>query len=259
LKEIRLKRKYLLPLVALTFLSTWSARTPQAILKDVDALVSFNDSDFSAEYTIIQDKPGVSRSTTVFAVFRRDADNKYVIIILKPDISKGQGYLKLDNTLWFYDPTGRRFNSTSARDKFQNTNARNSDFTRSTLSRDYDITGTSTEKLGIHNCLVMTLKANNNEVTYPGMKIWISEENLVLKSEDYSLSGQLLRTTLIPEYQKAGTKYFPAKILIIDQLLGAKVDGKFVHEKTQITISKISLKQLPDTVFTKKFLEGSQL
>ncbi|MCK5198020.1 MAG: outer membrane lipoprotein-sorting protein, partial [Spirochaetales bacterium] len=94
------------------------------LLEKADALVNFSDSDFSAEYTIVQYRPGEGQTTTVSAVFRRDSEQKYVIIILKPEISKGQGYLKMENTLWFYDPESRCFNSTSSKERFQNTNAR---------------------------------------------------------------------------------------------------------------------------------------
>ena len=34
-----------------------------------------------------------------------------------------------------------------------------------------------------------------------------------------------------------------------------KIDGKFVGDRTQITISKPSLAKLPDNLFTKSYLE----
>ena len=227
----------------------------KSLLRDVDALVSY-DTDYSAEYTIVQEKPGETRSTTVCAVFRRDSGEKYVILIVEPSLNKGQGYLKLGKTLWFYDPESRRFNSTGSKEKFQNTNARNSDFTRSTLASDYNVAGAEKTRLGKYDCTVLDLTANNDEVTYPHMKIWINEDNLVLKTEDYSLSRQLLRTTLIPNYRKIGSKYVPARILIIDNLLGKTIEGQFVNEKTQITIDKVSLDPLPDSLFSKQFLES---
>jgi len=226
------------------------------MLKEADALVNFPESDFSAEYTIVHDSPGKSRNTTVSAVFRRDREEMYVIIVLKPEVNKGQGYLKKGNTLWFYDPEGRRFNSSSSKDRFQNSNARNSDFTRSTLAEDYSVNGSRKATLGRFDCWQLDLKANSDEVTYPVMKIWISEGGLVRKTEGYSLSGQLLRTTAIPVYNKIGDRYIPKSILFIDALKGAIVNGKFVHEKTQITINKPSLDPIEDSVFSKSFLES---
>jgi len=215
------------------------------------------DSDFSAEYTIVHDIPGEGRDTTVAAVFRRDSREMYTIIVTQPSINRGQGYLKLEDTLWFYDPEGRRFNYSSSKDRFQNSNARNSDFTQSTLAQDYNVLSGTRETLGNYNCWVLELEANNDEVTYPKMKIWISDDYLVRKTEDYSLSGQLLRTTAIPSYQKVGSRYVPSSVYIFDILEGAEVNGKFVNEKTVISIARPTFRDIPDSVFTKTFLEKS--
>ena len=67
------------------------------ILETIDDQVSFLDSDFSAEYTITQSKPGQGNSTTRAAVFRRDARDTYTIIILEPERDQGKGYLKIGN------------------------------------------------------------------------------------------------------------------------------------------------------------------
>jgi outer membrane lipoprotein-sorting protein len=234
--------------------SVWSI-SDLDLLKQADSLASYLDTDFSGEYVIVQDKPGQSRNTTVAGVFRRDSDEMYVIIIMQPEINKGQGYLKQGETLWVYDPESRKFNTTSSSERFQNTNARNSDFTRSTLAEDYKILSGTDEILGKYKCRVLNLEAVTTEVTYPKMKIWISEDGLVRKTEDYSLSGQLLRTSAIPDYHQIGSRFVPKRILFVDALLGATVAGKFVNEKTQITINKPSFSKLADSVFSKTFLE----
>jgi hypothetical protein len=231
------------------------AITDQELLVKVDSLVSYLDTDFSAEYTIIQDKPGQGLSTTVTGIFRRDAADTYVIVVMQPLISRGQGYLKQGNTLWFYDPESRRFNTTSNADRFQNTNARNSDFTRSTLAQDYKVTAGEDVMLGRFKCRLLSLKAITNEVTYPVMKVWISEDGLLRKSEDYSLSGQLLRTSAIPDYYQISGRFIPKQILFVDALRGVVINGKFVNEKTQIIIDKPSLKKVADSTFSKTFLE----
>lgn len=241
------KLKVIFLLKILIVSSVFAADYPINILKEVDDLANFPNSDFSAQYTIVQDIPGQTRKTTVAAVFRRDKSQTYTIIITKPENDKGQGYLKQGKTLWFYDPDSGKFNSTSSKDRFQNSNARNSDFTSSTLDKDYNIISGEKVKLGKYNCWKLDLEANNDEVTYPFMTIWISEDRLVRKTEDFSLSKKLLRTTVIPYYQRVGEKYFPSKMLYIEHL---------ESEKTQITISKPSLKSLPDNTFSKAFLES---
>jgi len=228
----------------------------QELLAKVDSLVSYMDTDFQAEYVIVQERPGQQRSTTVTGVFRRDSREQYVIVIMEPEISRGQGYLREKNTLWFYDPESRRFNSTSASNRFQNTNARNSDFTRSTLAQDYRVIKGENAKLGRYNCRLLTLEAITNEVTYPKMKVWISEDNLLRKAEDYSFSSQLLRTSVIPDYYNINGRFVPRQILFIDELLGAMVNGTFINERTQIIINRPSFAKIADSVFSQTFLEN---
>lgn len=252
--------RYLYGVLFVLFLSTAPNVTAQqdfqALLADVDALVSYPDNDFSAEYTIVHDRPGRGRRVTSAAIFRRDAQEKYVIIVLQPEAQKGQGYLKQGETLWFYDPDSRRFNFTSSKERFQNTNARNSDFTRSTLAQDYEVVASERATLGKYDCWLLDLEANNDGVTYPFMRVWIDQDNLIRKSEDYSLSRQLLRTSAFPDYQTKNGLYIPRRVLFVDHLAGTTVDGKFVNEKTQINIDKVSLELLPNSVFSKTFLEN---
>ena len=238
---------------ALFMLSVASAQDG-SILATIDAQVSY-DSDFSAEYTIIQHKPGQGASTTRVAMFRRDADDKYLALILDPVVDRGKGYLKIGNNLWLYDPVDRRFNVTSARDRFQNSNLRNSDFTRSTLAQDYTIVRETREQLGVYNTRVYDLEARHSNVTYSRMKIWVDTNNLVRKVEDYSVSGQLLRTTAIPRYQTVADRYIPVQIVVIDALSGGQVGGKFQNERTVMTVAKPNLNDLPDLVFTQAYLE----
>lgn len=225
------------------------------LLAKVDSLVSYFDTDFSAEYAIVQDKPGQGLSATVAGIFRRDSSETFVIVIMQPAVSKGQGYLKQGKTLWFYDPESRRFNTTSNAERFQNTNARNSDFTRSTLAEDYRVTSGEDVALGRFRCRLLSLEAVTADVTYPKMKVWISEDGLLRKSEDYSLSGQLLRTSAIPDYHRIGSRFVPKQILFVDALRGAVINGTFRNEKTQISISKPSFGRVADSVFSKTFLE----
>ncbi|MCK4514490.1 MAG: outer membrane lipoprotein-sorting protein, partial [Spirochaetaceae bacterium] len=67
-----------------------------AILRDIDDLANFSDSDFSAVYTIISERPGEEREVTQARLFRRDLNNQFLILILQPEVQRGQGYLQVD-------------------------------------------------------------------------------------------------------------------------------------------------------------------
>jgi outer membrane lipoprotein-sorting protein len=237
------------------FGNSFSLEESRRILGMVDSLVSYEEYDFSGEYTIIDDKPGQGTSRTRTTIFRRDRQNTYTIIVMEPESDKGKGYLRQGDMLWLYDPVPRRFTVTSARDRFQNSNARNSDFTKSTLAEDYRIVGHSTQKLGTYNTDVYELEALTDEVSYPKMKIWIDQDNLVRKSEDYSLSGRHMRTTAVLDYTRIKDRYVPVRIVIQDELRGREVSGQFKNYRTLISVAKPSFQELPDMVFTRAYIE----
>ena len=70
---------------------------------------------------------------------------------------------------------------------------------------------------------------------------------MLLKEEAFSVSGRLMRTTLLPKYTELNGKLLPSQILIIDELNPG--------EKSQITLTEQSIAPIPDSVFTKAFLE----
>ena len=236
---------------------TRTSVSDQELLARVDATISYLNTDFSAQYEIVQDRPGRARTTTTAGVFRRDSREEYVIIIMEPSISRGQGYIKRENNLRFYDPQSRRFQTTSNASRFlDNSNARNSDFTRSTLAQDYRVVTGVNEQLGSFNCRVLTLEAVTTHVEYPRMKIWVCENNLLRQSEEYSLSGQLMRRTVVADYYSINGRFVPRQAMYIDINRGATINGVFVNERTQVTINRPSFNRIADSVFSDAFLES---
>jgi len=108
--------------------SAAAALTPEnygAILKDIDNLQNFGDQDFTTIYSIVSEKPGEEREVLETRLFRRDRDDLFLLIIISPEIQKGQGYLQVENNLWFYDPESRKFEHSSVRENIQNSDAKN--------------------------------------------------------------------------------------------------------------------------------------
>lgn len=226
-----------------------------ALLAQVDKTVTFVGQDLSAKYTVEKRDPGGAVSTTIATMFRRDATEQFLILIVEPTVDKGKGYLKIGDNLWLYDPTDHVFTFTSAKERFQNSSFRNSDFNRSNFSVDYKPVSGKREKLGKFDCTVLNLEANNDKVSFPIMRIWVTDDNLVRKIEDYSLSGQLMRTTRIPSYQKVGQKWVAAGMVILDHLKSKMIGNTIEYERTTVTIKEPSITRLPDSVYTKEYLE----
>jgi outer membrane lipoprotein-sorting protein len=227
-----------------------AAATPDwiGILKEVDKSTSFENGDFSALITVVSTKPGEDNNVIEARYFRRDKAKLFTILLTKPSVQKGQGYLQDDDSLWFYDPESRKFAFTSLRESFQDSDAQNSDFSTSTLAEDYQVDSGAEGKLGTNDVWVLELSANAVTVPIAKRKLWIRRsDNLVLKEEHYSVSGRLIRTIAIPKYQTVSGRFVPLSMLIVDNLK--------VGEKTQISFAEVSVSKLPDEVFTKAYLE----
>ncbi len=243
-------KKLLALACALLAVSFLGAETPDwgKILSRIDEMGDFDNNDFSAEITVVSQKPGEDDETIVARYFRRDSEKKFTIVLLKPDIQKGQGYFSADDDLWFYDPESRKFAYSSLKDSFQESDAQNSDFSSSTLAEDYTVTESGEAKLGASEVWVATLAAKDRTVPVAKRKLWIRKDNLlVLKEEHYSLSDRLMRTIAYPKYQTVSGKFVPASMLILDNLKPG--------EKTQVTFTAPSVTRLPDTVFNKEYLQ----
>lgn len=233
------------------------------LLKKADEKTGYFGTDFTGEYVLVQEKPGQGSSVTSAIMYRRDSKSMCTIRITGPESDKGKGYWQAGDSIWFFDPKDRQFTFTMPKDKFQNTNVNNSDLRPQHYSDDYNIDRAYYEVLGKLECVVFELSATkkaSKNVDYPKLKLWISKDDyLTRKREDYSLSGQLLRVSAIPSYQKVEGRSVPAKMVIQDRLRGLKINGKLKYETTQITVSNVSFQKLGDVVYSKQYLENMSL
>ncbi|MBQ6029532.1 MAG: outer membrane lipoprotein-sorting protein [Treponema sp.] len=233
------------------------------ILKKIDQGTGYYGTDFTGEYVLVQEKPGQGNSITSAIMYRRDSKAMCTIRITGPESDRGKGYVQFDKTIWFYDPSNKQFTFTAPKDKFQDTNVNNSDLRPQHYSDHYEIESAEYVALGKLDCVCLTLAVNKksvNDVDYPKIKIWATKDDfLTRKREDYSLSGQLLRVSAIPSYQKIDGRSVPSKMVIQDRLRGQKINGKIKYESTQITVSNVSFQKLGDVVYSKQYLENMSL
>lgn len=225
-------------------------KAAEAVLRKLDANLRFPNRDLTALYTIVSEKPGEPGEVREARIFRRDREDKFLIIILKPSAEKGNGYLRLNKDIvWFYDRSGRTFERTTLRESVSGSNAQNRDFQDPGYSENYRVVSRKKGKLGKFPVLILDLAARTKNASYSFLKIWVSQENtLLLKEAAYSSGKRLMRTLLIPRYTRLGQgTYLPQNMLILDHLNPG--------EKTQISIKNPSLSRLSDGIFKKEYLE----
>ena len=189
-------------------------------------------------------------------VFRRSADQKFMIVFTKPKASQGQGYLRVDKNLWFYDPAVGKWERRTERERIGGTNSRRSDFDESRLAEEYDPEDAGEEKLGAYTAQKMKLTRKPGlDLAFPVVKLWVDKETRnVLKRQEFALSGRLLRTSYYPKWKKIFSEsrnkdiWYPQEIRFYDEVEK--------QNSTLILVKSVDLHPLEANLFTKAWLES---
>lgn len=228
----------------------------------VDAIVAElddrqrNSGDYKALCYIEQKERGKNDLVYQGVFYRRDEDDKLMILFLKPKSEAGKGYLRLDKNMFMYDPTVGKWERRTERERILGTDSRRQDFDESRLAEEFDAKWLKDEKLGNFDVHHLELKAKKGvDVAYPVLHMWIdAATGNMLKRQDFALSGRLMRTTYYPKWKKVFSEskgsdvYYPEEIRIFDEVEKGN--------KTTVVITTVDLKPLSENIFTKAWLES---
>lgn len=225
------------------------------LLKGIDQRIK-SSSDYKSLFYLEQrekDKPDVVREGLAY---RRDSDEKLMILFTKPKTEAGKGYLRVDKNLWFYDPSVGKWERRTDRERIAGTDSRRQDFDQSNLAGEYTPAYEAEEKLGNFKVWVLKLTAKEGvDVAYPIVKLWIDQATgNDLKRQDFALSGKLMRTSYVPRWQKLHSDakkadlWYRQEIRIYDEIDKAN--------STLVIIKSVDLHALPENIFTKAWLES---
>lgn len=189
-------------------------------------------------------------------VYRRDADEKLMILFTKPKAEAGKGYLRLEKNLFLYEPALGKWERQTERASIAGTNSRRDDFDQSRLADEYDAAFVADENLGKFKVHHLKLNAKAGvDVASPIVELWIDQsEKNVMKRQEFALSGKLLRTSYYPSWQKMFSKskgaevYMPKEIRVFDE-----VDK---GNATTVALREVKLDPLDANMFTKAWLES---
>ncbi len=189
-------------------------------------------------------------------VYRRDADDRFMILFTRPKAEAGKGYLRIDKNLFIYDPTVGKWERRTERERIGGTDSRRTDFDESRLAEEYDPSYVGRETLGKFTVHHLKLTAKKGvDVAYPVLELWIDVDTQnILKAQDRALSGKLMRTVYYPQWikvfseSKGAEVYVPKEIHIYDEVEKGN--------QTHVVIRSVDLKSLPANIFTKAWLES---
>lgn len=215
-----------------------------------------NGGDFRAQYYIERKEKDKTDVAQEAIIFRRDADDKLMILFTKPKSEQGKGYLRLDKNLWFFDPSSGKWERRTERERIGGTDTRRADFDESRLSEEYDPIYKGQEKLGVYTVHHLELKVKAGvDVSFPVLHLWVDvSNNTVLKRQEYALSGKLMRTSLYPRWKKLYSEskkadvWFPEEMRFYDEIEKSNA--------TTVVMRTIDLRPLEANMFTKAWLES---
>lgn len=225
------------------------------LLRGIDQRIR-SSGDYKALFYLEQrekDKPDIVREGLAY---RRDSDEKLMILFTKPKTEAGKGYLRIDKNLWYYDPAVGKWERRTDRERIAGTDSRREDFDQSKLAEEYDPAQEGDEKLGAFDVWVLKLTAKPGvDVAYPIVKLWIDKATgNDLKRQDFALSGRLMRTSYVPKWQKLFSEskgaelWYRQEIRIYDEIDKAN--------STLVIVKSVDLHALPENIFTKAWLES---
>ncbi|MEY3014588.1 MAG: hypothetical protein RIT45_3323 [Pseudomonadota bacterium] len=189
-------------------------------------------------------------------IYRRDKDDRFMILFLEPKSERGKGYLRIDRNLWIYDPSVGRWERRTERERIAGTDGRRGDFDESNLATEYTSRYLEHGKLGKFSVHVVQLDAKKGvDVAWPRVKLWIdTETHNVLKRQDFAASGRLMRTGYTPKWaqvqspSKGKPVWVPKEMRIFDEVEKGN--------STIVLIKATDLSPLPANIFTKAWLES---
>ena len=226
-----------------------------ALLKAVDTRQN-EQGDYRSQVYMEQKQKDKVDTVYNAEIYRRGADKKLIIMYTAPKTEAGKGYLRIEDNLWFYDPTVGKWERRTERERIGGTNARRSDFDDSRLAQEYDPEFVADEKLGAYSVHHLKLTAKPDiDVAFSIIQLWIdAATNNILKRQEFALSGRLMRTSYYPKWQKLYSEskkadlWYPQEIRFYDEVEKAN--------QTLILIKSVDLRPLDQNLFTKSWLES---
>ncbi|MSQ83430.1 MAG: outer membrane lipoprotein-sorting protein [Myxococcales bacterium] len=227
----------------------------KAVIKQIDDRQK-NSGDYKTLVYIERKEKTKNDVVMEAVVYRRDADDKLMILFTQPKSERGKGYLRIERNLWMYDPGTGKWERRTERERIGGTDSRRADFDESRLAEEFDATYEGIETLGKISAHKLTLTVKKGvDVAYPKIMLWCNiVSGNVLKRQEFAASGKLMRTNLTPKWakryseSKKGDVWTPKTIYIYDEVEKGN--------STVIVLKDMDLRPLQPNLFTKAWLES---
>ena len=254
-----MSRKFLKPLLAMTILAV-AVQLPQVasaaedeelarnILTKADQ-IRFPNQGFQTDVSIKTVAPGQSTDIRKYRILSRGNENT-VVMVTEPAAERGQTMLMKGRDLWIFLPSVSQPVRLSLSQRLTGQVA-NGDLARANFSGDYTPKLLRSDTINGEKYYVLELTAVDRSVTYHKVIYWVKESNFwPHRAEFYSLSNRLLKTCRYENFQTMLGIARPTRLVMEDALRKG--------EESVLEYSAMKLRDLPDKVFTKDYLNRLQ-
>ena len=216
----------------------------RSILEKSDQ-IRFPREGFQVDIKIDTAAPGQPPETRKYRVLSKGNENT-VVMITEPATERGQIMLMKGRDLWIFMPSISQPVRLALAQRLTGQVA-NGDLARSNFSGDYTPKILRTDTIGGEQYYVLELTAVDRGVTYHKVIYWVKQSNFwPYRAEFYSLSNRLLKTARYENFQTMLGKPRPTRLVMEDALRKG--------EESVLDYSAMKLRDLPDKVFTKDYL-----
>ena len=173
-----------------------------------------------------------------------------VVQVTEPAAERGQVMLMKGRDLWVFMPNVSQPVRLALAQRLTGQVA-NGDLARSNFSGDYNPKILRTDTINGEPYYVMELTAIDRGVTYQKVIYWVKQSNAFPhRAEFYSLSNRLLKTARYENFQTMLGRLRPTRMVMEDALRKG--------EESVLEYSGMTLRDLPDRIFTRDYLQRLQ-
>lgn len=227
---------------------SFASPSPEEILQSVDQNLSYQNRSASVTMTV-----QTTRREKVYQMNSVTLNRETAIEFQAPARDSGTKMLKKGEQLWVYLPNiekVQRISGHMLEQGLMGSSVSYQDLMESTeLSKIYRVTELKEVVYENRPCYQLHLEATSASTAYQQRISWIDQELLIPhKEEYYAVSGKLLKTMTMTDYQSIEGRNTPTNLIITDQLQP--------DLQTTLTFSEISFQvEDKESMFQQRWLE----
>ena len=218
--------------------------TPEQIVEKADR-IRFPSETFQVDVSVTTTAPERDPEIRKYRILSKGND-RTVLMTTYPEVERGQVLLMRDDDLWTFLPTLSQPVRMPLSQRLTGQVA-NGDLARANFSGDYNPELLHNEEIDGQGYYVLELTAARRGVTYHRVLYWVNQANYrPYKAQFFTLSGRHMKTAHYNKFEHMEGSDRPTQLVMED----AMREG----ERSVLVYSNMHLRDLPDKVFTKQYL-----